>query len=142
MSASGDMGALAAYGSKTAVRSEAAILADNAPQLMRELLAPDAPEFCRLLVADMRDRDCKGHRTAMTLYAQILKAIGDGPSLVLHLWTQLGVSGMDEAAAAVQQVREAPRDPALIAKSCRDYLAWYDGPSGPGRSIERAEVAE
>ena len=66
-----------------------------------------------------------------TLYAEIVGWIGTKHQVIALLMSQLGV-GISEAQDAVRQIQQVPQDPHEIARMCRNYLAWYDGPNGPG----------
>lgn len=68
---------------------------------------------------------------AAKLYAEIVGWLGTKQQLLAWMIAQLGVS-MLQAQAAVRQVQQAPKDPHEIARTCREYLTWYDGPNGPG----------
>jgi len=51
------------------------------------------------------------------------------------LLERFGVANEDEACRLVgagRQLESVARDPHEIAVECRKYLAWYDGPFGPG----------
>lgn len=69
---------------------------------------------------------------AAKLYAEIVGWLGTKQQLLAWMIAQLGVS-MLQAQAAVRQVQQAPKDPHEIARTCRAYLDWYDGPNGPPR---------
>lgn len=123
-------------------RHKAMGLAEAAPDLMRELLAPHVPEYVNMLLDAMRTPTLPGqfgpvnnpaHRTAMQLIAQILRAIGSGEHVVNQLILQLGGS-LEQAKLAVAMVGRLPDDPHAVAAECRAYLEWYDGPSGPGKA--------
>lgn len=107
-------------------RTAAAQLAEQAPQAMREYLAPYVPEYCESLLEAMRTphfTTAKGdvvsnpaHRTALGLIAQILKAIGAQVELTINLWQRLGVSDEMHARSMI--------DSALRASELDHETAW------------------
>jgi hypothetical protein len=104
------------------------------------LLGPDGGAE---VLARIRERALNPKaRTASfaALYADIVGWTGTKSQLLGWLVAQLGVS-MLAAQSAVRQVQRAPRDPHEIARTCREYLHWYDGPNGPSRdaSIDAGE---
>jgi hypothetical protein len=117
-------------------RSVAKLFAESAPDLMRSVLGTPAEveAFCRVLIADRDDRECVGHRTAMGLIPQILQAVGSSETIVNALILQLGVP-IDQAREAVQMVEDVPQDPHEQAREARRFLAWYEGPDGPGPEV-------
>lgn len=122
-------------GVRGVMRATAADLASRAPQEMREQLAPHVGLFCDQLRAALSNPEGTAFRTALTLYAQIMQAVGSGDVLVQSLVLQLGAPIAD-ARAAVEAVGSAPRDPHEIAAQARAFLAWFDGPNGPGGQAE------
>lgn len=76
---------------------------------------------------------------AAKLYAEIVGWTGTKSQVLAWLVAQLGVS-MLSAQTAIRQVQRAPRDPHEIARTCRDYLSWYEGPNGPGRATDEPPV--
>ena len=108
-----------------------------APDLIREYIShPERVElYCAQLIADIRDPESSGHRTAMRTYPELLGMVGAESLVVNALVLQLGAPIAD-ARAAVEAVGSAPRDPHEIAAQARAYLAWFDGPDGPGGQAE------
>lgn len=111
MSPVGVRGEPASRGKRRAMQDSAAHLAANAPQLMRELLAPHVGDYVNELIADMKDRGSfsgedwipnPAHRTAMQLIPQILKAINADSMLVLAFVNRLGARDEDELRRFVQ----------------------------------------
>ena len=87
---------------RSQTRSTAAMLAENAPQAMREYLAPHVPEYCERLLSAMRDPEAPGFRTAMQLIAQILRAVGVQMDVTVTVLAQLGVASVEEASERIQ----------------------------------------
>ena len=85
------------------------------------------------VLENIRNRACDlNTRNAQwaTLYSEIVGWTGTKQAVLAWIIAQLGVS-MLAAQSAVRQVQRAPRDPHEIARTCREYLAWYSGPNGP-----------
>jgi hypothetical protein len=99
------------------------------------LLGPDGGAEVLEHIRDMALSD--GSRSAMWagLFADIVGWRGNKAQLFALIVAQLGVS-MLQAQAAVRQVQQAPKDPHEIARTCREYLEWYDGPNGPGQDAD------
>lgn len=114
-----------------------------APDLMREILAQpeEVRAYCAALIRDRDDPDCTGHRGAMRLIPEILGAVGAPDSIVNALIVTLGAP-IERAREAVEMVNAVSDDPHEIARSCRAFLAWYGGPSGPGSEVPAADVVE
>lgn len=108
-------------------------LAELVPDESREYLAPHAREYCEALLADIRDPDADGHRTAMATYPRIMRMIGANEELLEAILLAIGAQSVEKARDAVAAVNNVSGDPHETARVCRDFLAWYDGPSGPGR---------
>lgn len=75
------------------------MLAEKAPQAMREALAPYVAEYCERLMGDVRDPECDGHRTAMAVYPRIMRAVGAGEELaemLAALWRSYGLASEGE----------------------------------------------
>ena len=129
-------------GKKRAMRRGMATdLAAAAPDRMRELLAPHVDDYCAQLVADVKTPTLDGqygpvsnpsHRGAMTLFAQIMRAIGSSDTIINALILQLGVP-LERAREAVALVEGAPKDVHTMAREAEEFLIWYRGPNGPGK---------
>lgn len=114
-------------------RQLAGTLAELVPDEAREFLAPHAKEYCEALLADIRDPDADGHRTAMATYPRIMRMIGANEELLEAILAAIGAPSVEKAQAAWNAVNNLGEDPHKAAEECRKYLAWYDGPNGPGR---------
>jgi hypothetical protein len=94
-------------GKRGIMRKTAAELASNAPNEMREHLAPYVGEFCEALMRDLRDPESVAHRTALGLYAQILGAVGGAMSLTVNLWQRFGAQDEGHAARLIGTALDA-----------------------------------
>ena len=150
----GELSASAPPQERALARSTAAQLAEQAPQVMREYLAPFAHEFCDSLMETLRHPTLGGahkcpaceaeitvpafsnpsYRTALSLYPQILRAIGSSDALTAAIIAQLGGS-LDRARDAVEMLNGLPEDVDAIYRECRRMCDWYEGENGPGRGI-------
>ena len=77
------------------------------PEAMRRELAPHIPAYCEMLVADLKDRECTAHRTALIAFPQIMGAIGGKDDLVTALLLALGVKSQDEMQKLVGMSQQA-----------------------------------
>lgn len=103
-------------------RDTAAVLAEKAPQAMREYLAPFAVEFCDLLMSDARDRGCDGHRTAMGIIPRILRAVGSEDDLIAALLRQTNFGSIGELHMALERGRGS--DTADHTDADRQAITW------------------
>jgi hypothetical protein len=126
--------------SRRQARSLTKDMVDQFPRELQERLAPHIDEYAEQLLWGMRHPTLDGqygpvsnpgHRTAMDLIAQIMKAVGSSQTIVNALILQLGVP-LEQAREAVQLVEDIPEDPHEQAREARRFLAWYEGPDGPG----------
>jgi hypothetical protein len=106
-------------------RSELALMVEQAPQRMQELLAPHVDRYVNRLLLDMDDPESSGHRAAMRIVPEILKAVGSANVLVQALVLQLGGS-VERAREAVELMEQVPDDAGAIYEQCKAYCAWYD----------------
>lgn len=113
-------------GKRDAVTATGRKLAEQAPQLMRELLAPHVSAYVDELLHDMRDRGSfsdgewipnSAHRTAMQLVPEILKAVGANNTLILAFMDRFGVSDEGELSSLVERGRYAGE--ANLEASCQ-----------------------
>jgi hypothetical protein len=107
---------MARKGSPKAKRETALVLAEQAPELMRELLAPHVKAYCDELLWDMANRTIpmadgdapnSSHRTAMDLFPRILKAIGASDDLLAALLENLQARDESQLALAMAMYRDA-----------------------------------
>jgi len=118
-------------------------IADDPDAVRDEFVAVGAIPFCQGVIEAMKPgrpcsvcgREGTGERWAFRLFAEVSNWVGSGETLLQTFLVQLGAPIAD-ARAAVEQVGSAPRDPHEIAAQARAFLAWYDGPGGPGRDSE------
>lgn len=118
-------------------------IADDPEAVREEFVAVGAIPFCQGVIAAMAPgkscsvcgREATGERWAFRLFAEVSNWVGSGDQVANTLILQLGAPIAD-ARAAVEAVGSAPRDPHEIAAQARAYLAWFDGPNGPGGQAE------
>ena len=108
-------------GNRSAKRLEGAALVKQAPQLMREVLAPRVEHYCDVLMSDLDDRgsfesDGKGgqfwranpaHRTALELFPRILQAIGASEDLLRKIVERLNARDEEQLAQAMLMFHSA-----------------------------------
>lgn len=87
----------------------------------------------RAVLDNIRGMASKPMRNAhwASLFAEIVGWTGTKQAVLNMLVMQLGVP-LDDAKSAVETVMRAPKDPHDIARTCREYLTWYDSADGPG----------
>lgn len=93
------------------------------------LLGSDNGESFLRHISEMAEKRQRSAQWAK-LKAEILGWTGTKSQVLAWMVAQLGVS-MLGAQTAIRQVQRAPRDPHEIARTCREYLGWYEGPNGP-----------
>lgn len=122
------------YGSRrktaVAIRSAAA----SAPEQFKELVLPFLPELVEILIEDARDRSCIGHRTAVSGILDGLKITSSSDQLLEELLRRMNMPNESSLARASELYNAVGRqDAAEIYAEARKYIAWYEGPEGPGR---------
>lgn len=111
---------------------------DDLDALREEFVDVGAIPFCSGVIKAMEPgqycavcgQTAHGERWAFRLFAEVAQWVGSGEQVAQTLILQLGAPIAD-AQLAVEQVASAPKDPHEIARAARNYLAWYEGPSGP-----------
>lgn len=107
---------MARKGSPKVKRETALMLAEQAPDLMRSILAPQVQAYCDELLWDMHNRTIpmadgdapnSSHRTAMDLFPRILKAIGASDDLLRALLEKLQARDESQLALAMAMYRDA-----------------------------------
>ena len=93
--------------SRATIRSAAANLAENAPQTMREKLAPFAGRYCDALMAAIDDEYSQSHAQALRIYPQIMRAVGSENEVASAMLRVLGVASMVELESRVQTAQRA-----------------------------------
>lgn len=89
----------------------------------------DAPRGVLANIREMAQRRIRNPQWAR-LYCELMGWVGTREQVINALIVQLGVP-VERARAAVEMVMGASEDPHDVARTCREYLAWYEGPGGP-----------
>lgn len=103
----GREGAEIAAANQAEKRAERESLVAGAPDRMRELLAPHVDRYCERLIGDMDDPESSGHRAAMRLIPEILRAVGGQVMLTVNLWQRFGASDESHAQRLIASALEA-----------------------------------
>jgi len=107
---------MARKGSPKVKRETALVLAEQAPGLMRAILAPQVQAYCDELIWDMQNRTIpldgkdspnSSHRTAMDLFPRIMKAIGASDDLLRALLERFNARDESTLALAMSMYHQA-----------------------------------
>lgn len=74
---------------------------------VREQLNPHLDDFIGALVADMNDRECTGHRTAMTIVPDLMGWSGLSERLIEAFLARIGATSEDELARGFERGKMA-----------------------------------
>lgn len=96
-----------AYGKRGKVRSAVKAAALSAPEQFTALALPFLPELVEILIADARDRECIGHRTAVSGMLDGLKITQNSGALVEAFLARIGATSEDELARGFERGKMA-----------------------------------
>ena len=130
-------------GARRSLQAMSAALVAAAPEKMKAKLATDKhiDDYCRVLMQDVNDRECMGHRGAMLAYPQIMGAMGAQQLLVVNLWQRIGAQDEAHARELVQDALRGQQmdDEMLYLESLR-FVHRYREERGLPRLLEPVEV--
>lgn len=101
-----DRGAVA-YGKRGKMRKAANAMVRAAPEQFTALAMPFLPELVEIMIADARDRECIGHRTAISGFLDGLKITGATDRLVEALLESLNLRDQLQLAQAASMYHSA-----------------------------------
>jgi len=90
-----------------------------------------APRRVLANIRDMAEKRIRNPQWAR-LYTDLMGWTGMREQVIAALVRELGVT-LEQAQDAVGTVLSIPDDVHEVARINREFLAWYDGPNGPGR---------
>ena len=99
---------------------------------VREQLNPHLEDFVAVLVADMNDRECFGHRTAMVVIPDLMDWSGIGAEAAERLLKRLNMPDEPSLLAAAELYRAVQgQDVVEVYRECKRLVDWCESGSGP-----------
>jgi len=124
------------YGKRRKTAQAVKTLATSAPEQFKDLVLPFLPELVEILFEDARDRDCIGHRTAVSSILDGLKITGSTDRLLEAMLSRLSMPNEASLVAAAELYRAVQgQDIHEVYRECKRMVEFYEGPNGPGKEL-------